>query len=139
MCNIFFTVCTNMTTLNEISGVITRPFYPRYYPYQNQSCSWEIRARKGKRIVFTIEDMDFSWWCGGGWSCLCNYLEIQGGSISGYDGPKWRLCAAFVTANVTYDWFKERIKVLFFSDGSRRRPPRFRISYTQVNFSVSGK
>ena len=128
-----------MTTLNEISGVIASPYYPRRGYLDNQICSWEIRARKGKRIVFTIEHMDFYWWCSGGWSCLCNYLEIQGGSISGYDGPKWRVCAAFVTANVTYDWFKERIKVLFFSDGSRRWGPRFRISYTQVNFSVSGK
>ena len=139
MCNIFFTVCTNMTTLNEISGVITRPFYPRYYPYQNQSCSWEIRARKGKRIVFTIEDMGFHWWCIGRWYCLCYNFEIQGGSISGYDGPKWRVCAAFVTANVTYDWFNERIKVLFFFDGRAQGDLRFRISYTQVNFSVSGK
>ena len=55
-----------MTTLNEISGVITSPFYPRHYS-TNQSCSWEIRARKGKRIIFTIEDMDFSWWCSRVW------------------------------------------------------------------------
>ena len=128
-----------MTTVNEISGIITSPFYPRRGYLDKKSCSWEIRAKKGKRIVFTIEDMDFYRWCSGGWYCLCNYLEIQGGSISGYDGPKWRVCAAFVTANVTYDWFKERIKVLFFSDGSIRRDHRFRISYTQVNFSVSGK
>ena len=70
---------------------------------------------------------------------MCNYLEIQGGSISGYDGPKWRVCAPFVTANVTYDWFKERIKVLFFFDGRAQKDLEFRISYTQVNFSVSGK
>ena len=123
-----------MTTLNEISGVITSPFYPRYYatPNQNLICSWEIRARKGKRIVFTIGDMDFYWWC------LSNYLEIQGGSISGYDGPKWHVCL-LITANATYHWFEERIKVLFFSDVSIQRDRRFRISYTQVNFSVSGK
>ena len=47
-----------MTNFNKISGVITSPFYPRHYP-TNQGCSWEIRARKGKRILFTIEDMDF--------------------------------------------------------------------------------
>ena len=132
-----FTVCPNTTTLNEISGVIASPFYPRYYPYQNQSCSWEIRARKGKRIVFTIEDMGFHWWRIGRWYCLCYNFEIQGGSISGYDGPKWRVCAALLTANATYDWFKERIKVLFFA--RTQWGPRFRISYTQVNFSVSGK
>ena len=133
-----FTVCPNTTTLNEISGVITSPFYPRYYPYQNQSCSWEIRARKGKRIVFTIEYMDyFYYWWTGGLSCFYYYLEIRGGSISGYDGPKWRLCAPLLTANTTYHWFKERIKVLFFA--RTQWGPRFRISYTQVNFSVSGK
>ena len=55
-----------MTNLNEISGVITIPFYPRHYP-TNQGCSWEIRARKEKRILFTIEDIDFSWWCSGVW------------------------------------------------------------------------
>ena len=55
-----------MTTLNEISGVINSPFYPRHYS-TNQSCSWEIRARKGKRVIFTIEDMDFSWWCSRVW------------------------------------------------------------------------
>ena len=55
-----------MTTLNEISGVITSPFYPRHYP-TNQRGSWEIRARKGKRILFTVEDMEFSFWFSGVW------------------------------------------------------------------------
>ena len=125
-----------MKTLNEISGVITSPFYPRSgHNYYNQSCSWEIRARKGKLILLSIEDM--SWRCGeGNWSfCSCGSVEIQGGSLSAYDGPKWRICRLPI-ANETYDWFKERIKVvLFVSDGSIR----FKISYTQVNFSVSGK
>ena len=128
-----------MTTLNEISGVIASPYYPRRGYLDNQICSWEIRARKGKRIVFTIEHMDFYWWCKGGWSCLCEVLEIQGGSISGYDGPKWRLCTILLTANATYDWFKQRIKVLYFPTGSLQWGRRFKISYTQVNFSVSGK
>ena len=130
-----------MTTLNEISGVITSPFYPRSgHNYYNQSCSWEIRARKGKRILFSIEDIYFSWWCSGIiWPCACEYVEIQGGSLSAYDGPKWRI-RAFPIANEMYDWFKERIKVvLFVSDGSIRYGARFKISYTQVNFSVSGK
>ena len=127
-----------MTTLNETSGVITSPFYPRNY-FNNQSCSWEIRARKGKRILFTIEDMNFYSWCSKGWSCSCNYLEIQGGTISGYDGPKWLVCF-LITANAAYDWFKERIKVLAVTDSnSIRWSSRFKISYTQVNFSVSGK
>ena len=113
-----------MTTLSEISGVITSPFYPRSgHNYYNQSCSWEIRARKGKRILLSIEE------------CASGYVEIQGGSLSAYDGPKWRIREGLI-ANQTYDWFKERIKVvLFVSDKSIR----FKISYTQVNFSVSGK
>ena len=127
-----------MTTLNETSGIITSPFYPRHY-VDNQSCSWEIRARKGKRILFTIDDIYISWLCGGGWSCLCNYLEVQGGSISGYDGPKWRLCYFLLAGNAAYDWFKERIKVLFVSDSSIGYGRSFKISYTQVNFNISGK
>ena len=83
--------------------------------------------------------MDNYWWYAGRWYCLSFYLEIQGGSILGDDGPKWHVCAALLTANATYDWFKERIKVLVFSDGRIGWLPRFRISYSQVNFSVSGK
>ena len=136
-----------MTILNETSGVITSPFYPRYYSNE-RSCSWEIRARKGKRILLTIEDMDIEdmdidssgyWQCDEIWSCSCGYLEIQGGSISGYDGPKWRVCSVPLRANATYLWFKERIKVLFVSDGTIVCGTRFKISYTQVTFGVSGK
>ena len=128
-----------MTTLNEISGTITSPFYPRHGYLDNQSCSWEIRARKGKRILFTIEDIDFYWTYGGGLSCLGSYFEVQGGSISGYDGPKWRLCSYLLIGNETYHWLKERIKVLFVSDRNIGGNRRFKISYTQVNFSLSGK
>ena len=137
-----------MTILRETSGVITSPFYPRYYP-NRQSCSWEIRARKGKRILLTIEDIDIedmdtessSGYMGVDdvWSCSCGYLEIQGGSISGYDGPKWRVCSVPLTANATYLWFKERIKVLVVSDTSMGWGSRFKISYTQVTFGLSGK
>ena len=69
-----FKACPNMTTLNEISEVITGPFYPRHYP-TNQSGSWKIRARKRKQILFTIEDMDFSSWGSGVW--LLVWLERQ--------------------------------------------------------------
>ena len=92
------------------------------------------QLRKGKRILLSIEDI-FGGCSGGAWSCACGYVEIQGGSLLVYDGPKWRICE-FSMANETYDRFKERIKVVVFvSDYSIR----FKISYTQVNFSVSGK
>ena len=90
-----------------------------------------------------FEDMDIDssgdWACGEGWSCSCGYLEIQGGSISGYDGPKWRLCSVPLTANATDVWFKERIKVLFVPDSTLGWGSRFKISYTQVTCGVSGK
>ena len=133
-----------MSILKETSGVITSPFYPRYYA-NKQSCSWEIRARKGKRILLTIDNMDngdntdFTDLSGDESSRACGYLEIQGGSISGYDGPKWRLCSVPLTANATDVWFKERIKVLFVSDSTIGWGTRFKISYTQVTFGVSGK
>ncbi|CAH3166471.1 unnamed protein product [Porites lobata] len=143
----YSSVCPNMTILNETSGVITSPFYPRYHS-NKRSCSWEIRARKGKRILLTIEDMDIEdmdidssgyWRCDEVWSCACGYLEIQGGSISGHDGPKWGVCSVPLTANATYLWFKERIKVLFVSESIMGWDSRFKISYTQVAFGVSGK
>ena len=84
-------------------------------------------------------DLLGDWGCGEGWSCSCGYLEIQGGSISGYDGPKWRVCSVPSTANATYLLFKERIKVLFVSDSSIGWGSRFKISYTQVTFGVFGK
>ena len=86
-----------------------------------------------------IGDSSGDWGCGEEWSSLCGYLEIQGGSISGYDGPKCRVCSVPLRANATYLWFKERIKVLFVSDSTIVCGTRFKISYTQVTFGVSGK
>ena len=42
-----------MKTLNEISGVITSPFYQNQTKAAAGKSQTEIRARKGKRIVFT--------------------------------------------------------------------------------------
>ena len=84
-------------------------------------------------------DLLGDWACDDVWSCSCGYWEIQGGSISGYDGPKWRVCSVPLTANATYLLFKERIKVLFVSDSSIGWGSRFKISYTQVTFGVFGK
>ena len=54
---ILLEVCPNMATLNEPSGVLTCPYYPRPYP-SNEKCSWKIKASKGERIVFVIKDID---------------------------------------------------------------------------------
>ena len=68
--------CPNMKILNETSGVITSPFYPRNYP-GDQRCSWQITASKGNHVVLIIEHMHVQQ-CGV--SCTCDYLEIQNGS-----------------------------------------------------------
>ena len=62
------------------------------------------------------------------------HLEIEGGSISGYDGPRWRVRCHLI-GEATYNRFKERIKVLFVSDGSTGCGSRFKISYSEENFS----
>ena len=73
-------VCPKLANLNETSGVITSPFYPRNYP-ANQTCSWQITASKGNHVVLIIEYMDIQQ-CG--MSCTCDHLEIQNGSS--FDG-----------------------------------------------------
>ena len=60
-----FTVCPNKTALNELSGVIISPFYPRHYP-TNQSGSWEIKARIRENEVFLQLKT---------WIFLCNAVE----------------------------------------------------------------
>ena len=68
-------VCSKLAILNETSGVITSPFYPREYPV-NQRCSWKIIAKKGKRINLVIEDM-VGWWHP---TCRYGYLKIKNDS-----------------------------------------------------------
>ena len=60
-----FTVCPNKTALNELSGVIISPFYPRHYP-TNQSGSCEIKARIRENEVFLQLKT---------WIFLCNAVE----------------------------------------------------------------
>ena len=73
-------MCPKLAILNETSGVITSPFYPRNYP-GNQRCSWQITASEGNNVVLIIEYLKINL-CG--LSCTCDYLEIQNGSS--FDG-----------------------------------------------------
>ena len=43
-----------MTTVNEISGIITSPFYPRRGYLDKKSCSWEIRAKKKENELYLL-------------------------------------------------------------------------------------
>ena len=104
-------VCPNMTTLNETSGVLTSPYYPRHYP-SNKKCSWIITASKGERIVLVIEEIDIRE-CGS--SCTCDYLQIQNGSSSdGLSGR--RRCGYFKDRGIVYYSTKDVLRVTFVSD-----------------------
>ena len=104
-------VCPNMATLNEASGVLTSPYYPRRYP-SNEKCSWKITASKGERIVLVIEDLNIRS-CGS--SCSCDYLEIQNGSSSdGISGR--RRCRYYKDRGIVYHSAKDILRLTFVSD-----------------------
>ena len=120
-----------MTTLNETSGVITSPFYPRKYP-ANQECRWQITASKGNRVVMIIEDM-YIQHCGQ--TCTCDYLEVQN-TISSDDYNDGRRCG--YRRSVRFHSISESLTVLFVSDGT---PPKwfrgFKATYIQANHTSS--
>ena len=116
-------VCPKLAILNETSGVITSPFYPRRY-LANQRCSWKISARKGKRIILVIEDMAIGWWYP---TCRYGYLEIKNDSYSS-TSSSGRMCG-YLHGNVFSS--VENLIVLFVSWYSRNRG--FKATYHQVN------
>ena len=126
----FQPVCPNMTTPNETSGVITSPFYPRYYP-GNQECRWQITASKGKHVVMIIEYMSIE---SCGQTCTCDYLEVQNSlSSDGYNDR--RRCSH---SRVIYYSMSESLTVLFVSDGSYNKRYRgFKATYIQGNHTAS--
>jgi len=130
ICLFCFAACPFLKTLSESSGVITSPFYPRHYP-ANQTCSWQIKASKGKRIKLVIEAMRIQ---SCGVSCTCDFLEIQNGSFA--DGTRSRRTCGFLLGSVTYYSYSDSLKVMFVSDGSVGGPG-FRATYTQFNYTVS--
>ena len=130
----YHTVCPNLTTLNDTSGIITSPFYPRNYP-DNQRCSWQITARKGSHVVVVIEEMSIR---SCGQTCTCDYLEVENGfSSDGAIGE--RICGS---SRVRYYSMPESLTVLFVSDGTDSKRYRgFKASYFQANHTgtISGK
>ena len=129
----YHAVCPKQITLNETSGVITSPFYPRNYP-NNQRCSWQITASKGNRVVLVIEYLHIHQ-CGA--SCTCDYLEIQNGFSSDGDSTT-RRCSYYSYGHpLAYYSLHESLKVLFVSDGYYRRYLRgFKATYIHVNHTA---
>ena len=124
-------VCPNMTTLNETSGVLTSPYYPRTYPIST-NCSWEITASKGERIVLVIKDIKIQE-CGS--SCTCDYLQIQNGSSS--DGISGRRRCRYKNRGIVYYSTKDVLRVTFVSDSRISSGYRgFRATYIKVKYDA---
>ena len=122
-----------MATLNETSGVLTSPYYPRSYPL-NENCSWKITASKEERIVLVIEDL-YIQDCG--LSCTCVYLEIQNGSSSdGISGR--RRCRSNKDRGIVYHSTKDVLRVTFASVyGTNRRYRGFKATYIKVKYNAT--
>ena len=124
-----FAVCPHLI-LSETSGVITSPNFPLNYP-ENQSCSWQIIARKGKRVKLVIQSLEIQY-CR---ACSCDYLEIENASFADGTPNKKRECGVFF-GNITYYSQQDRLRVLFVSDSSQRARG-FTAVYTQVPYNTS--
>ena len=122
-----------MATLNETSGVLTSPFYPRRYP-SNVKCSWKIIASNRERILLFIEDIQIT---NCGLSCTCDYLEIQNGSSSdGISGR--RRCRSDKDRGIVYHSAKDVLRVTFVSDSGTYGWYRgFKATYIKVKYNVT--
>lgn len=125
-----FAVCPHLI-LSETSGVITSPNFPlNQYP-ENQTCSWQIIARKGKRVKLVIQSLEIQY-CR---ACSCDYLEIENASFADGTPNNKRECGVFF-GNITYYSQQDRLRVLFVSDSSQRARG-FTAVYTQVAYNTS--
>ena len=122
-----------MVTLNETSGVLTSPYYPRSY-LSNEKCSWKITANEGERIVLVIEDLHIRD-CGS--SCSCDYLEIQNGSSSdGISGR--RRCRYYKDRGIVYHSATDVLRLTFVSDRVTYWWYRgFRAIYMKVKYNAT--
>ena len=125
-------VCPSMATLNETSGVLTSPYYPRSYP-SSRSCSWKITASKGERIVLVIKDI-YIRNCGS--SCTCDYLQIQNGLSSGGTTGR-RRCRRYKDRGIVYHSTKDVLRVTFVSGSFTHWGYRgFKASYIKVKYNA---
>ena len=127
-----------MATLNDTSGVLTSPYFPRRYP-SNEKCSWKITASEGERIVLFIEDLEIQD-CSSS-SCTCDYLEIQNGSSSdGISGR--RRCRYYKDRGIVYHSAKDVLRLTFVSDSGTYGGYRgFKATYIKVKYiaTTTGK
>ena len=123
-----------MANLSDASGVITSPFYPRYYP-DNQSCTWDIVASNGKHLKLEIENTTKIQQCN---QCNCDYLDVQYGFDSS-GNPSEKICKE-LRETVTYYSLKDRLRVQFHSDNLQKFIfMGFRAVYTQLESNPRSK
>ncbi|XP_078352256.1 mucin-like protein, partial [Oculina patagonica] len=124
-------LCPN-TTLNETTGVISTPFYPRLYP-DNQACQWTLTAEPGKRIrlvtgFFNIQQ------CGPPGACTCDFFEVQN-AIADRNTSE-RICGA--QDSITFVSITESMTVLFVSDSTRTKQyDGFMATYSQFSIPTT--
>ena len=132
---LFFSVCPTPAQLNETSGIITSPFYPRRYP-NNQDCTWQITASNGNRLKLEIDSMDI-FVCDIN-RCVCDYLEIQNGYFK--DGTASGKKCGKPTGMLTYYSTLDTLTLNFHSDGfNEMQSVGFQATYTQLNFMPPSK
>ena len=123
-----------MANLSDASGVITSPFYPRYYP-DDQNCMWDIVASNGKHLKLEIEKTTNIQQCN---QCNCDYLDVQYGFDSS-GNPSGKICKE-LTETVTYYSLKDRLRVQFHSDNLQEFIfMGFRAVYTQLESNPRSK
>ena len=129
---ILLAACPNMATVNDTSGVLTSPYYPRTYP-SSKNCSWKITASKGERIVLVIEEIHILE-CGS--SCTCDYLQIQNGlSSDGISGR--RRCISRRDRGIVYYSTKDVLRVTFVSDSHTYSGYRgFKATYIKIKYDA---
>ena len=127
-------MCPRNITLTKPSGVITSPFYPRFYP-GNQNCSWQITAPKGKHVKLEISHLLNIQTCDDPQQpeCPCDYLQVQNGVSKDPNGNK-KICGD-IHQNKTYYSILESLKVLFVSDDNDTKQEGFTANYTLLNYT----
>ena len=120
--------------LNETSGSLSSPFYPRNYPF-NQTCSWNITGKRGYRVELTIPDYSLHQ-CDA--ACSCDYLEVQTSFTE--DSPVGKLCGTSRNIDLKLYSIHESLRVVFVSDDTKFDYDGFKATYLLLNYSppVSG-
>ena len=129
-----FSVCPKGDTLTETSGVITSPYFPKFYP-NNQHCLWQITAPQGNHVKLEFEERFNIQQCNA--TCPCDYIQIRNG-FSDDTSENERICS--LLGSKTFYSIHSNLTVLFVSDNSKPRLyDGFNATYTHLNYTPPSK